>query len=43
MSECQEDYKKGKQRKAFHGMCLAIVQSNGKAGPDSRDRFVAGA
>ena len=26
-----EDYK-GKQKKAFHGMCLAIVQSNGNAG-----------
>jgi beta-galactosidase len=27
----QEDFK-GKQRKAFHGMCLAIVQSGGKPG-----------
>ena len=26
-----EDYK-GKQRKCFHGMCLAIVQSTGGAG-----------
>ncbi|MEI9974262.1 MAG: hypothetical protein WDO73_20750 [Ignavibacteriota bacterium] len=26
-----EDYK-GKQRKAFHGMCLAIVQSNAEGG-----------
>jgi beta-galactosidase len=26
-----EDYK-GRTRKAFHGMCLAIVQSTGKAG-----------
>ena len=26
-----EDYK-GKQKKLFHGMCLAIVQSNGNAG-----------
>jgi beta-galactosidase len=27
----QEDFK-GKQKKAFHGMCLAIVQSRGDAG-----------
>jgi beta-galactosidase len=27
----QEDFK-GKQKKAFHGMCLAIVQSSGNAG-----------
>ena len=27
-----EDYK-GTTKKAFHGMCLAIVQSTGKAGP----------
>jgi beta-galactosidase len=27
----QEDFK-GKQKKAFHGMCLAIVQSTADAG-----------
>jgi beta-galactosidase len=27
----QEDFK-GKQKKAFHGMCLAIVQSTASAG-----------
>jgi beta-galactosidase len=31
MSNAQ-DYK-GRQKKAFHGMCLAIVQSTGNAGP----------
>jgi beta-galactosidase len=28
----QEDFK-GKQKRAFHGMCLAIVQSTDNAGP----------